>query len=124
MISAFNISKICLVAGFFVLPFCYITLCTLMSGSRVPRAPYIPFFCIFGSYGGWLVAFGLSPSGLTAVSLIFLLTIAPFSLIVCAVWSWRLRSVSRYHRAALYGSFSYFGFLLALVCISWIFQAD
>ena len=124
MTSDANITRICLAAGFVVLPLCYIVLCMLMSGSGVPRAPYVPFFCIFGSYGGWLLAFGFSPSGLTALSLTFLLTLAPLSLIVSAAWAWRLRSVSRYHRVALYCSFSYFGFLFALVCISWISHPD
>ena len=124
MISESDITKICLVTGFLVLPVCYLFLCSVMSESKVPHAPYVPFFCIFGSYGGWLVGFGLSPSALSALSLIFLGTVAPFALIVCAAWAWRLRSVSRYHREAFYGSLSYFGFLSALVCNSWFSQSQ
>lgn len=108
-------SIVCLVLGLLVSPACYLTLCVRMSRSGIPRAPYLPFFFIFGSFGGWLLAFGLSPSGLTAMSVIFLFTLAPLSLLASAIWLWRLRDLSRYHRAAFNACLSYFGFLAAFL---------
>src|SRR5687767_10101698 len=108
----------CLVPALLVLPVSYFVLCIRMRRSGISRPPYLPFFCIFGSFGGWLLALGLSPSGLTALSIIFLFTLAPLSLLASAVWLWRTRNLSRYHRVAFYGSLGYFGFLAAFMFIS------
>ncbi len=116
MESLFRIA--CLVPALLVLPACYLILCIRMRRSNVSRPPYLPFFFIFGSFGGWLLAFGLSPSGLTALSIVFLFTLAPLSLLASAIWLWRTRTLSRYHRAALQGSLGYFGFLAVFLCIA------
>jgi len=108
----------CLALALLVLPACYLILCIRMRRSGISRPPYLPFFFIFGSFGGWLLAFGLSPSGLAASSIVFLVTLAPLSLLASAIWLWRSRTLSRYHRAAFYGSLSYFGFLVAFMCIA------
>ena len=109
---------VCLALALLVFPACYLILCIRMRHSDVSRPPYLPFFFIFGSFGGWLLAFGLSPSGLAASSIVFLVTLAPLSLLASAIWLWRARTLSRYHRVAFYGSISYFGFLAAFMCIA------
>ena len=108
----------CLALALLVLPACYLFLCIRMRRSGISRAPYLPFFFIFGSFGGWLLAFGLSPSGLAASSIVFLFTLAPLSLLASAIWLRRFRTLSRYHRVAFYGSLSYFGFIAAFMCIA------
>ena len=109
-----------LVLALLVVPSCYILLCQRMRRSAVPRAPYLPFFFVFGTCGGWCLGLAFSPSGLAALSVVFLATLAPLSLIVSAVWLWRHRLLSQYHRAALYSSLGYLGFValwLSLVAL-------
>jgi hypothetical protein len=88
-------------------PAAYITLCMRMRRSGVNRAPYLPFFFVFGTVGGWLLALALSPSGLAATCLIFLGTLAPIALLASSVHLATRPERSCYHRVALYAGFGY-----------------
>ena len=106
-----------LVLALLVVPGCYVLLCLRMRRVAVPRAPYLPFFFVFGTFGGWCLGLALSPSGLAALSVVFLATLAPLSLIASAIWLWRHRLLSQYHRAALYSSLGYVGFVALWVSL-------
>jgi hypothetical protein len=90
-----------------VCPTAYIALCVRMRRAGVQRPPYIPFFFVFGTVGGWMLALALSPSGLTAMSLIFLATLSPLALVVSSIYLVARPERSSYHRIALWSGFTY-----------------
>ena len=93
--------------AFLVCPAAYILLCVRMRRAGVQRPPYAPFFFAFGTAGGWMLAFALSPSGLAAMSLVFLATLAPLALLVSSVYLVRRPERTAYHRVALWSGFAY-----------------
>ena len=95
------------VLGLLVCPAGYIALCVRMHKSGIQRPPYIPFFFVFGTVGGWMLALALSPSGLTAMSLIFLVTLTPLALVASSIYLVFQSERSSYHRFALWSGFTY-----------------
>lgn len=96
-----------LIAFISALPVWYDMLCQRMSAANVPQPPRWPFLFLFGSYGGWVLAFALPTSVLTALLMIFLVMVAPLLLLASALWLWRQRKLSGYHRTACYGCLAY-----------------
>ena len=84
-----------------VLPAGYLALCGKMRTVGIPDAPCFEWFVIFGSYGGWLLAMALSPSGLAAGCVLFLVTFAPVGLLVSLPRLIGNRARSNYHLTAL-----------------------
>lgn len=109
----------CLLLAIVVLPAWLFWLCMRMSDLGVTDPPYLQFFFVFGSFGGWLLAYGLGPGGLAGISIIFLITLAPIAILASAASLWSVRSFSRYHAAAFYGSLSYIVFLFGLLLVGW-----
>jgi hypothetical protein len=107
------ISVILAVLALFVCPAAYIALCIWMGAASVQRPPYLSLFFVFGTVGGWMLAFALSPSGLAAVSIIFLVTAAPLALLVSSIFLAIRRERTIYHRVALWGGFTYPALLFA-----------
>src|SRR5713226_2637528 len=99
------------VFGLLVCPSAFITLCVRMRRSGVRRPPYVPFFFLFGTVGGWTLALALSPSGLAASCIIFLLTAAPLALVASSIYLVARSERSCYHRLALWSGFTYPAFL-------------
>jgi hypothetical protein len=95
------------VLGLLVCPAVFIRLCARMRKSGIQRPPYIPFFLVLGTVGGWMLALGLSPSGLTAVSLLFLATVAPLALVASSIYLVIQSERSGYHRYAVLSGFMY-----------------
>ena len=105
------------VLGLLVCPAVFITLCMRMRASGIQRPPYIPFLFVFGTVGGWMLALALSPSGLTAVSLVFLVTLAPLALISSSIYLAIRSERSNYHRFALWSGFTYAALLAAWILV-------
>jgi hypothetical protein len=99
-----------------VLPCAYLGLCLWMLVKKVPRPPFVSYFFLFGVAGGWTFAVAMSPSGLAAVSIIFLIVIAPLSTVLGAALVWSRRSLTWYHRCALALSLCY----PALLIVGWL----
>ena len=68
-----------LLAATVVIPVAFIRWCVLLRRRSAPWQVYVAYFFLFGTVGGWALALGLSPSGLAAVSLLFLAVIAPIA---------------------------------------------
>jgi len=90
-----------------VCPAVYFLLLGAMHEMQVPRPPRLPFFFIFGTLGGWLLALALSPSGLAATCIVFLMTAAPLSLLVSSVWLAVRPEHTVFHRVAMWSGFGY-----------------
>src|SRR4051794_21906637 len=86
-------------------PGLYFLLLDEMSEKQVPRPPRVPFFFLFGTTGGWLIALALSPSGLTAMCIIPLVTMAPLSLLVSSIWLALRPERTVFHRVAMWCGF-------------------
>jgi hypothetical protein len=95
------------VFGLLVCPAAYITLCVRMRRSGVRRPPYVPFFFLLGTVGGWTLTLALSPSGLAASCMILLLTAAPLALVASSFYLVARSERSCYHRFALWSGFTY-----------------
>lgn len=102
-----NSSSILAILSLLVCPAGYIALCLRMRKSGTPRPPYIPFFFVFGTVGGWMFGFSAYPSGLTPISIIFLVTLAPFALLVSSIYLLVRSERSAYHRFALWSGLVY-----------------
>ena len=101
-----------------VCPTAYLILCVQMRRARIQRPPYVPYFFIFGTLGGWMLAMAFSPSGLAATSLVFLATLAPLALVVSSIYLVKQPERSNYHKAALWTGFGYpvlLGFWILLI---------
>jgi len=90
-----------------VVPFGHYVVCSHMRESDIPRPPTVPFFFLFGTVGGWLLAVMLSPSGLAASCMVLLLTVAPIALLTSAIRLAIRPERSVYHRIAMWSGFGY-----------------
>lgn len=92
-------------------PIAYGWILSRMRARAAPNIPVLPMFFLFGTLGGWLLAFALSPSGLAALCTIFLTMAAPTALLASSIDLARLKARSSYHNTAMWFGFSYPGLL-------------
>jgi hypothetical protein len=111
-----------LLVAFVACPAAYVACCGRMRGSAVPRPPVVPFFFLFGTLGGWILALALSPSGLTATCIVFLVTAAPLALLASSIYLLRRPDRSLYHRVAIWSGFGYAAVLLLFAALVAIFS--
>ena len=78
-----------------------------MKKEGVRRPPYVAYFFIFGTVGGWFLARALSPSGLAATCTVALVTAAPLALLASAIAMTQEQERSIYHRIVLWTGFGY-----------------
>ena len=90
-----------------VMPIAYCVLVGYMRRIKLDNPPYIPMFFTFGTVGGWVLAFALSPSGLTAMCIVFLITAAPVALLITSIRLSCLKNLTTYHRIPMWGGFAY-----------------
>jgi len=103
-------------AGGFV-PLAYIGTCIWLSRRRVHWWAYVAYFVLFGIVGGACLALALSPSGLTALCIVFLMTAGPVGCLACSVGLQMRRSRSRPESVAMIVGYCYAG-LLAVLWVS------
>jgi len=58
--------------GLIACPVAFVAVIRRMRAKGITRPPMVPMFFLFGTLGGWLLACGLSPSGLAALCVTFL----------------------------------------------------
>ena len=95
-----------------------------MREAQIDRAPVIPLFIIFATYGGWLIIILTLLfwywSGMALLGLLYLVFIAPIIMIVLAVMLYRQRRLSRYHFGSFIASAIY-PCILAVMALARIF---
>lgn len=103
------------IAGFLA----YVGLCRRIAVKEIPSPPYIEYFVIFFTFGGWIMIFVTLRfwywSGMATIGFFFLLTAMPLFFIGLALSLFRNRNVSKYHLVALVCSCVY----LAFIIVSW-----
>jgi hypothetical protein len=76
-----------------------------MYEKEIEDPPIAPFFMIFATYGGWLIVILTLIfwhwSGMALLGVMYLMFLAPVTMIVLAVWLYPKRGLSPYH----YGAF-------------------
>ena len=105
-------------------PIAYVALVSRMRTQKVENPPIIPMFCLFGTIGGWLLAFALSPSGLAAMCIVFLITIAPIVLFVASVRLSAMKNKTIYHRVSMWSGFSYPGVLGLFFALGFLLDSN
>lgn len=85
-------------------PRAYAHLLDVMQQRQIPRPP---FFFIFGTIGGWILAAAMAPSGLSALCVALLATIAPFALLASSWQLFRNPERSPFHKIAIWFGVGY-----------------
>ena len=106
-----NIVGLALALG--VVPALYLVFFFRMFRRSVHRLCYPAYFFLFGIVGGWCLAIGLSPSGLAAACIVFLLTLAPLACLGASACLNFCRNRGRFENTAMVLGYSYPG-LIAL----------
>ena len=104
------------------LPAGYLMVCRAMRRRGISDAPFVPFFLLFGTAGGWVLAYLLSPSGLAAICLLFLASAAPLTLLIASILLARRSVRTPFHRFAMWAGFAYCGFLAVIAVGGLLFQ--
>ncbi len=107
------------VAGI-ALPAAYLALCFWLWRQKAWWFAYFAYFFLFGTGGGWTFAFAMSPSGLTATSIVFLMTVALVACLASSVVLALKRPKGRAERVAMFSGFLYPGFLAVMVLIGFL----
>lgn len=98
-------------------------LCRRMEQARIPSPPYLSWFVLFGSFGGWLLvvltAMFWEWSGMASIGFVSLVLVAPLVTAVMAVYLRPRKTLSAFHRHAFTASAVYSGMMLLLV-MSWL----
>jgi len=101
-----------------VIPVCFAVLCVVMLHRRARWYAYPAYFVLFGTVGGWCLTFGLSPSPLAAMCVMFMVLTSPVCLL-CSLYLQGRKDLDKFGSAAMIGGYSYSG-LLGIAVISLI----
>jgi hypothetical protein len=102
-----------------ILPGAYIVTCFWLRKQKSWWLAYLAYFVLFGTVGGWTFAVAMSPSGLTAVSIVFLMTAALVACLACSVSLAFRQKKGPAERMAMFSGFVYAG-LLILMPLIWL----
>ena len=100
------------------MPVSYLALCVWMLLRRVWWFTYFAYFPQFGAVGGWCFAFAMSPSGLTAASIVFLVSVVVIACLTSALVLQFRRQKGRFEKVAMVGGYAY-----PLLIIAYFVQA-
>ena len=96
-----------LALGLIACPVAFVAVIRRMRAKGVAHPPIGPMFFLFGTLGGWFLAFAFSPSGLAALCMTFLMTAAPLALLASSIRLLKETNRSPFHRAAMWLGFCY-----------------
>jgi len=108
---------ICFIIALIICPICYFYIIERMDVAAIKDPPRLCIFCIFGTIGGWFLAMALSPSGLAAMCVVFLITVSPIALLITSPVTSSKRRQSLYHKISAWIGFSYLILLILGVLI-------
>ncbi|MBK1883379.1 hypothetical protein JIN85_13205 [Luteolibacter pohnpeiensis] len=63
----------------------YVAVCRWLVKGQAWGFLYVAYFVLFGTVGGWVFTFAMSPSGVAAMSAMFLSTVALAACLICAI---------------------------------------
>lgn len=112
MNSLVNVMGLALALG--VIPALYLALRSRMIERKVHPHCHSAYFYLFGIAGGLCLAIGLSPSGLAAACMVFLMTLAPLACLVASVRLSLCPNRGRFENVAMVLGYVYPGLILAV----------
>ena len=118
--STWTLAFLALAGGF--VPLAYIATCIWLFRRRIHWLAYLAYFVLFGIVGGACLALALSPSGLAAVCMVFLMTAGPVGCLVCSFSLQMRRARSRPESVAMVLGYCYGGSLAVLWVCGLIYQ--
>jgi hypothetical protein len=94
----------------------FVLLCRRMWRTHVQSPPFLPYFILFATFGGWLVVFLTALfwewSGMASLGVFYLVFVASFVTAVVAFSLHRRHALSVFHRVAYIASMVYSGLML------------
>jgi len=84
---------------------------------------YIAYFVLFGLVGGACLALALSPSGLAALCIVFLMTVGPIGSLVCSLGLQLIRTRSKAETIAMILGYSYTLLFALLWLAGYVYQS-
>ena len=90
-----------------ILPAAYLAVYSWLKKQHAWPFLYFAYFCLFGAVGGWVFAFAMSPSGLTASSIVFLITVVALAFVFSSVVLTFKKKKGRAEWIALIGGYFY-----------------
>jgi hypothetical protein len=96
-----------------VLPMLFMILCGKMKIEKVPHPPYIPYFVLFGSLGGWILSYTLFiKMWMMGIMIILSFAIASTAAIIVSLIMLLITyKRTPYHNIALVGSLAYIAYI-------------
>jgi hypothetical protein len=94
-----------------VVPALFLGLCLRMARRKVHRFCYPAYFFLFGIVGGLCLAVVLSPSGLAAVCMVFLMTLAPLASLGASACLNFAKGRGRFENVAMILGYGYSGLI-------------
>lgn len=89
------------------LPASYVATCRWLQKQQAWSFLYAAYFILFGTLGGWVFAVAMSPSGIAAASIVFLMTVALAACLISAVIVTFKKQKKRAEWIALTGGYAY-----------------
>jgi len=106
-----------------IVPLAYIGTCVWLFRRRVHWMTYIAYFVLFGLVGGACLALALSPSGLAALCIVFLMTVGPIGSLVCSLGLQLIRTRSKAETIAMILGYSYTLLFALLWLAGYVYQS-
>ena len=95
------------ILGVVIIPAAFLALCIWVALRRVHWLCYPAYFFLLGIAGGSCIALGLSPSGLAALCIVFLITVAPLACLLASVALHCQRVRGRFENVAMILGYCY-----------------
>ena len=115
---------LCLTLALVGVPAAFLAFCVLLFVRRVSWPTYLAYFVLFGTVGGWALAFALSPSGLTAACIVFLMTFVPLGCLLTALLLQFRPRRGLLEPLAMIGGYLYAGLFAAAWTVGLLFAAS
>jgi len=111
-VAAVGIHLLVLLLGMIV----FALLCRRMRRTHIPSPPFVSYFILFATFGGWLMvcltALFWNWSGMASLGVFSLILVAPFVTAGVAFSLRNRRTLSAFHRSAYVASLAYSGLAL------------
>lgn len=89
------------------LPAGYVAVCVWLRRQRAWKFLYAAYFILFGTAGGWALAFGMAPSGIAAASVVWLSSVALVACLISAIVVTLRKDKTRAEWIAMVGAYLY-----------------
>jgi hypothetical protein len=98
-------------------------LCRRMRLAQIPSPPFVAYFVLFATFGGWLMvlltALFWEWSGMASLGFFYLVLVSPFVMAALGLSLHSRRALSGFHHSAFFASICYSGLMVATI-LGWL----